>query len=309
MVKEYIDSKVLQEAYNESNAIIGKYIILEDFYPEDNAEITIKKDASTGKPVGNAIFQSGNARNRNGRIYVTEDLAREISCPRTIELLRTKNLFCEAGHPIDTSLQRQSTIDWRNSNCKILALGMNGNDVVGTFTPSNTALGKAFEEDLREGVIPAFSLRALGSIKQTRLGAQVTDLRFITYDQVIYPSHSNAYMTDLIGESAALNESAMVELHSITESNNLNKIVPIEKLNESDSKSIAAFIKANSTNLKYVNEYFDFKYDKIEINDKGTKVILKEAGSNNLLEVNIESYIHNELMNYSARISEFYRNI
>lgn len=313
MTKEYFDSSVLLEAYNESRNIIGKYLILEDFYPEDNAEVKIEKSPRTGKPVGHAIFQSGNARNRNGRIYVTEDLGREISCPRTIELLRTGNLFCEAGHPIDTSLQRQSTIDWRNANCKILNLEMQGNDVVGNFTPSNNALGEAFSKDLVvDHMIPAFSLRALGSIKQTRLGAQVTDLRFITYDQVIYPSHSNAYMTELVSESATsklINEAAPIValFDEIKEANNLNKIVPIGKLDETDSAAVVDFVKNNSNNLKFVNEYFDFKYDKIEINDKGTRVILKEAGCNNILSVNIESYIHNELMNYNAKIAEMYR--
>ena len=306
MVREYIDSRVLQEAYNESKSIVGKYLILEDYYPEDNAEIKIEKHPTTGKPVGRAIFQSGNARNRNGRIYVTEDLDREFKCPRTVELLRTGNLFCEAGHPLDVSLQRQATIDWRNSNCKILTLGMEGNDARGTFTPSNTPLGEAFAKDLViDHVIPAFSLRALGSIKQTRLGAQVVDLRFITYDQVIYPSHPNAYMTELVGESGnSIQESVNVSL--LNYDTNRNKMIPIETLDENNSESIANFVKANSNNLKFVNEYFDFKYDKIEISNNGSNVILREAGCQNILIVNLESYIHNELMNYSSAVSDFY---
>ena len=296
---------VLNEAWRTSNEPIGKYIINEDFNPDTvPTKMDITKDPKTGKPVGRAIFQSGGVRNRNGRIYATEDLDREIHCTRTLELLRTKNLFCEAGHPIDTSLQRQSTIDWRNSNCKILTLETVGNNIEGLFTPSNTQLGKAFAEDLLEGVIPAFSLRALGSIRQTRLGAQVTDLRLITYDQVIYPSHSNAYMTELLGESASLiptktefytktvTESGIVAIIDSTG----NRLLPAEPLKE--AKQIEDFIKNNSNNLKYINDYFGTTLENVIITPNGAKVSLAEAGTNNKIEVALENYIHCELLNY-----------
>ena len=303
-VLEYYNAKLLQEAWNSANTPIGKYIILEDFINDDPKPIVVKKDTLTGKPVGHAIFQSGGVRNRNGRIYAIEDLVREIKCARTLELLRTKNLFCEAGHPIDTSLQRQSTIDWRNSNCKILTLENVGNNIEGEFTPSNTELGKAFALDLLEGVIPAFSLRALGSIRQTRLGAQVTDLRFITYDQVIYPSHSNAYMTNLVNESAGeITESVKVLFEGV----NSNMIIPIEPLNESDIASITSFVQNNSNNLKYINDYFNTHLSNIIITPNGSKVFLKENNSNNSIEVNLEYYVYGELMNYSEKIKDIYQ--
>lgn len=296
---------VLQEYWRTSDEPIGKYIINEDFFNGDNADIKVVKDKSTGKPVGHAIFQSGGVRNRNGRIYVTEDLDREIHCSRTLELLRTKNLFCEAGHPIDTSLQRQSTIDWRNSNSKILTLDTVGNNIEGNFTPSNTDLGKAFEQDLLEGTIPAWSLRALGSIRQTRLGAQVTDLRFITYDQVIYPSHSNAYMTELLKESTTtpLDESASIFI----ESNGLNRMIPINEMKEEDD--VKNFIMNNSNNLKYINDYFGTKFESVTISPKGSKVLVSENGTDNKISVNLEYYIHNELMNYVQSMNEFYNNL
>lgn len=308
---EILTREALNEAWRTSNEPIGKYIINEDFNPDTlPAKMEITKDAKTGKPVGKAIFQSGGVRNRNGRIYAIEDLDREIHCTRTLELLKTKNLFCEAGHPIDTSLQRQSTIDWRNSNCKILTLETVGSNIEGLFTPSNTQLGKAFAEDLLEGVIPAFSLRALGSIRQTRLGAQVTDLRLITYDQVIYPSHSNAYMTELLGESAGLipdktefytktiSESGIVAIVDSTG----NRLLPAEPLKE--SKQIEEFIKNNSNNLKYINDYFGAYFENITITPNDTKITLAEAGTNNKIVVPVEKYIHCELLNYVDKLTK-----
>ena len=300
--KDYYSNSVLLEAWNESNAPIGKYIINEDFN-EENTTVEVTKDPRTGKPVGHAIYQSAGVRNRNGRIYGNEDLTREVYCPRTKELLRTKNLFCEAGHPIDTSLQRQSTIDWRNSNCKILTLDMVGNNVEGTFTPSNTPLGKAFEEDLREGTIPAFSLRALGSIRQ------VTDLRMITYDQVIYPSHSNAYMTNLVNESTDIvTEQSILTEASINQG--LNRIIPVKPLviTEAERPDLVNFIKNNSNNLRFINDYFGTKFENVTITPNGSTVTVQEVGTNNHIVMNLEYYIQAELMNYASNIGYYYSN-
>ena len=294
---EILNSEALLEAWRTSNEPIGHYIINEDFDPSTLPDkMDIQKDTRTGKPLARAIFQSGGVRNRNGRIYMTEDLDREIHANRTQELLRTKNLFCEAGHPIDTSLQRQSTIDWRNSNCKILTLEMNGNNVEGIFTPSNTQLGKAFAEYLLEGVIPAFSL--------TRVGAQVADLRLITYDQVIYPSHSNAYMTELLGESASIFKSEPIKEASILLYDGVNRIIPMEELKEAGA--IQDFINNNSNNIRYINSYFGAKLESVKITPSGTKVILAEDNSKNKIEVAIEKYVHNELMNYASSIKDAY---
>lgn len=296
------NTELLQEAWRTSDAPIGKYIINESFDPNTVPDkMELKKDPQTGKPIGRAIFQSGNTLNRNGRIYDTNDLIRETTCNRTQELIRTKNMFCEAGHPIDTSLQRQSTIDWRNSNCKILSFDNNGNDIGGLFTPSNTQLGKAFQEDLLEGVIPAFSLRALGSIRQTRLGAQVTDLRLITYDQVIYPSHSNAYMTELLRNSV---NPQMMESAILVETSD-SRIIPIEPLTE--SAAIKDFIMFNSNNIKYINDYFGTKFESVKVTPNGTKVTLAEDSSNNKIIVDLENYVHCELMNYCQKINELYK--
>ena len=83
--------------------------------------------------------------------------------------------------------------------------------------------------------------------------------------------------------------SSLVELGTpVTES---GIIIPI--VNE----SIIKFIQAESSNLKFVRECFDFAYDRITVNESGTKVLLT-TNEGDTLVVNIENYIHNELMNY-----------
>ena len=51
---------------------------------------------------------------------------------------------------------RQQTIDPKCSVARILSLEMNGTLVQGTFTPTNTPLGLAYNQEILEGVIPGF---------------------------------------------------------------------------------------------------------------------------------------------------------
>ena len=274
----------------EPNKNIG-YIILEGA-PEFETKIDIKPKGygHTNKIIAETIFQSANVRNRNGRWYPGEELQREVTCPRTLELISKKALKSECGHPLSTELSRQSVIWEPNCSCIILSLEMYGNDIKGTFTTTSNGLGKALNEEVLDGYVPAFSLRALGNIQQTRNGAEVHNLKMITYDQVIYPSHPNAYMTKLLSESAMMTSTNLDD--KVQESTNESFVVPIT------NEKIIDFIKSSSENLKFMQECYDFAYDRIEVDKKKSNVVLttKEGA---IMVVNLENYIHNELMNYA----------
>ena len=53
-------------------------------------------------------------------------------------------------------------------------------------------------------------------------------------------------------------------------------------------------------NLKFIKECFDFVYKDIVVNEKGTKVFLT-TNEGDTMVVPIESYVHNELMNYASK--------
>ena len=184
-------------------------ILMEDFdiiTPTASGSTPFKDDIkfhSKDRIIGYGILQAADERNRNGRIYRRSDLEREVNAPRQRELMDTGTMLGHAGHPLSSELIVQQTIDPKLCCVRFHKLWMEGDKVMAYFEGTNNELGKTFDADLRIGVKPAFSLRALGTIKATPQGAVVENLKMITYDHVIYPSHRGAYTTGVINESAA----------------------------------------------------------------------------------------------------------
>nr|DAY70934.1 MAG TPA: Prohead core protein serine protease [Caudoviricetes sp.] len=281
------------------------YILNESSVCMENVDIREDKNDRT-RVTGMGILQTGNEKNRNGRIYRTADLAKEIAAPRQQELLAAKQMCGEAGHPIGadaSSLVRQQTIDPTKICVRYLKLWMEGDNVMGTFQGTNNALGEAFDKDLRQGVLPAFSLRALGTISSTPQGAVVENLKMITYDYVIYPSHPHAYTKGVINESAGIasavksnftmNSSMDGTRSFIKEFSNKDVVNAITSMRE----SAVDYIKDKSHNFKLLQECYDMtNYDTIDIISPH-KIALTEAGKNTII-MNVEDYIANEIQNY-----------
>ena len=272
------------------NSNIG-YIICESTSEPLGTVVTPKE--LNGKVIAECILQTADERNRNGRYYAEEELFPQITAPRTVELLESGTLKAEMGHPLQKDLQRQSTIDDTRTCARFLKLWTEGKNVMAHVVATNNELGKAFDADLREGIKPAWSLRALGSVHQTKRGCEVRNIRIITWDNVIYPSHQGAYTQRLLTESTVLdcNDQTLNESNGITPE---GIVIPI--INE----DVVRFIQSESSNLKFVRECFDFAYSGIRVNESGSKVILT-TNEGETIVVNLEAYIHNSLMNYAAQ--------
>lgn len=261
--------------------------------------------------VAKGILQTGNTQNRNGRKYQTQDLAREIAAPRQKELLRTGNMLGEAGHPMTQDLMRQQTIDPKFTCVRYLDFWMEGDNVMGKFKGTNNELGNAFDMDLREGILPAFSYRALGTVEETAAGSIVTNLKMITYDYVIYPSHPTAYTSGLVSESA-LGTSSMF-------TSNIINLVPAERIDATKS-FISTFtneqvvdqirrmnecgaidyIKDKSNNFNLLKECFDLtKASNIDI-IATDKISITESSVGTIV-MDIDDYIMKEILQYTKR--------
>lgn len=241
--------------------------------------------------IAEGVLQEAEEENRNGRCYLHDDLFREIQCPRTLELLRTGNMKAENGHPMDSSMIRQQTIDPNNTVAKFLKIWMDGNKVMGQFKGTNGAKGQEFDEDLREGELPSWSLRALGSLANKGGRNVVENLRIITWDRVIYPSHPGAYTTRIISESVG---------------NSLN--MTMEKVNESGvlipvtDDSVLSYIKQESANIKSLLNQIDFMYESTSlINGNQVRLIAKNGDT---FVVNLENHITNEIQNYCIGLNK-----
>lgn len=269
---------------------------------ETPSEMSVVSD-NNGRLTIETILQDLEVKNRNGRWYGLSDFKPQITCERTTELIKTKNLFGEAGHPMTTELSRQQNIDLNNIAHNITKLWLEGNLVKAHTHGTPNAQGKLFNDLILEGTIPSFSLRALGTVENTRRGAEVKNIKLITYDWVVFPSHKKAYMQKILGESYeddTLNESLKYMDASID-----NKLI----MNESESgilvpitnESVIDYVKTESANINVVKESLDFLYENISIIDNGQRVLMSDNNGNSFV-INLESYITNEIMNYCYKM-------
>ena len=274
------------------------YILNESFIP-GFSETNIIREDKEGRLVAEANLQTADELNRNGRIYPEEELFPQLVCPRTKELLEAGYFRGEMGHPLSNELVRQQTIDDTRTCVQFLKLWTEGKIVKGLYRGTNNAFGKAINEDLKDGCKPAFSLRALGTIFKVPRGNMVKNLRIITYDCVIYPSHPGAYTHNILNESVQVEEKKS-HLQTLAESVNIdyyNDILNEGKVVSFTHNDITNFIMDESANFKYIKENFDFIYDSISLDESGKRVILDTKEGNKLI-VNLEKHIQNEIMNY-----------
>jgi hypothetical protein len=255
-----------------------------------SAEVTNVVGNTSGKIIAEGIIQTADERNRNGRFYPKEELFPQLVAPRTLELLNAGYLRAEMGHPLSKELIRQQTIDDTRTCARFLKLWTEGLNVWARFTGTNNEHGKAFMADLAEGCKPAWSLRALGSIENTRRGAEVRNLKVITWDQVIYPSHPGAYTQRIVSESAGVRD---------FDTKGESLIIPLT------NKQVLNYIRSESANLKFMTECFDFMYDSININESNSTVTLT-GKDGDIMVVNLETHIHNEIMNYCSEVASYF---
>ena len=237
--------------------------------------------------IAEGIVQTADERNRNGRWYDHTELFPQLTAPRTVELLNAGYLRAENGHPLSKELVRQQTIDGKLCCAQFMKFWTNGMDVWAQFKGTNNELGEEFDSDLRDGCLPAWSLRALGTVENTKRGAEVRNLKLITYDNVIYPSHPGAYTKRVLSESASLEDRL--------DARGKGLLIPIT------NDSVLSYIKAESCNFKSIRESFDLLYDDISLVENGSSVQLTDK-TGNIIVVNLEAHIHNEIMKYCSLV-------
>lgn len=266
------------------------YVICEGDDIASEAQIVSE---NSKRVLAEGVLQVAERQNRNGRVYLHDDLYREVYCPRTKELLAAGYMRGEAGHPMSQDLARQQTIDPANVCVKYTKIWMDGNTVMGQFRGTNNALGEAFDADLRDGDKPAFSLRALGTLKSIGGRNIVQGLRIINWDNVIYPSHPEAYTTRVVAESAKLNSTISGRDHdnSLSSINTTGILIPIT------NSAVMSYLKSESARVSSLLEQFDIFYESAKIVNNGKDVQLTSKNGD-IFVVNLENHIQNEIQDY-----------
>ena len=250
----------------------------------------IKTDRRSNRVIGEGILQEANEKNRNGRWYSDTELFPQLTAPRTLELLNSGNLRAENGHPLSKELVRQQTIDPEKTVAIFLKLWTEGNLIKAWFRGTNDARGEEFNQDLLDGFSPSWSLRALGTIQNTKRGAEVRGIKLITWDRVIYPSHPRAYTSGIVSESAQIQQESSLYIKK----DDCGLIVPIT------TPSVVNYITSESANFKTIKETFDLMYDNITLEANGSQVQLTDKDGT-VVRVFIEDYIHDEIMNEALK--------
>jgi hypothetical protein len=271
-------------------------IIIETAPPDVDDKVRAKVVGEEyGYLVVEAILQDMNKKNRNGRFYATEELAPQVTCKRTQELINSGNFKGENGHPMSKDLVRQQTIDPNNVVCKFLKVWVDGDLIKAQVTATVDGVGDSFEKCVRAGELPSYSMRSLGSLTTTSRGAEVKNIRLITWDRVIFPSHEVAYTCEngvyVPEQKEIVAEGSRIYL----DENDKGIVIPFDK------QKVINYVKSESKNLQTVKESMECFFDTIDIVESGKKVMMKAADGNTLI-INLEDYISNEIMDYCSGI-------
>ena len=277
------------------------YIINESLEDAISFDI-VDENKTTGFVTAEGIIQQAGKMNRNRRYYTQEDLHKEIYSDRLRELITTGNFKGEAGHPLDMNLSRQQKVDPTLEQVWYTKVWMDGDYVKAQFRGTNNELGKAFNEDLKCGQKPSFSLRSLGSIRIVNGKSNVTNLRIITYDRVYYPSYDNAYTERIVSESTGCSS------HSYPYEEYLNSMGNKQVIEES-ADSIAPILNKDVTDLLLRESYSfnqiceDFSpiYKSIKLSDDKKKVVMVDESYNTII-VPIDRYVTNKIDEFCSRL-------
>ena len=277
------------------------YIINESLENAISFDI-VDENKTTGFVTAEGIIQQAGKMNRNRRYYTQEDLHREIYSDRLRELITTGNFKGEAGHPLDMNLSRQQKVDPTLEQVWYTKVWMDGDYVKAQFRGTNNELGKAFNEDLKCGQKPSFSLRSLGSIRIVNGKSNVTNLRIITYDRVYYPSYDNAYTERIVSESTGSSSPSYPYEEYLNSMGNKQVI-------EESTDSIAPILNKDVTDLLLRESYSfnqiceDFSpiYKSIKLSDDKKKVVMVDESYNTII-VPIDRYVTNKIDEFCSRL-------
>ena len=139
-------------------------------------------------------FLQGNIKNRNGRVYRTETLAREVARYND-QYVQTGRALGELGHPDGP------TVNLDRVSHNIISLRQEGNNFIGKAKLLDTPMGNIAKSLIGEGVKLGVSSRGVGSISETKQGYKLVGEDFMlatAADIVADPSAPDAFVQGIM---------------------------------------------------------------------------------------------------------------
>jgi len=191
------------------------------------------------------IFLQGNQKNRNGRVYRTETLAREVGRYNE-QYVDSGRALGELGHPDGP------TVNLDRVSHKIVSLRQEGNNFIGKAKLLETPMGKIAKNLLDEGVKLGVSSRGVGSLKETREGYKLVGEDFMlatAADIVADPSAPDAFVQGIMeGKEWVMVDGILREQQIKDTVSTINNLVTSRQLEEKKMELFQNFL-SNLWNL------------------------------------------------------------
>jgi hypothetical protein len=167
-------------------------LLITEVFNED-CEVLVEANENGSKShYINGIFMQGDIKNRNGRVYPSTVLEKEMNRYNE-QFVKTKRALGELGHPDGPQINGD-----RVSHL-ITEMKRDGNNFVGKAKILGTPMGNIVKTFIDEGVKIGVSTRGLGSVKQKDGIMEVqNDFHLATVDVVTDPSGPDCFVQGIM---------------------------------------------------------------------------------------------------------------
>jgi len=204
-----------------------------------NVKIITEGKGSNKKLYIEGVFLQGNIKNRNGRMYPVETLAREVNRYNEAFVGKGRALG-ELGHPDGP------TVNLDRVSHKITSLVQEGDNFKGKAQLLNTPMGKIASSLLDEGVMLGVSSRGVGSLREDRNGCKVVGEDFMlatAADIVADPSAPDAFVSGIMeGKEWIWDGGILREQQAAQTQKRINTLVDEKRLEEKKLELFGDFL-------------------------------------------------------------------
>jgi len=183
------------------------------------------------------VFMQADIKNRNGRIYPVETLAKEVR-RYSKEFIEKKRAFGELGHPDGP------TVNLERVSHMITSLKPEGKNFIGEAKIMDTPYGKIVKNLIDEGAVLGVSSRGMGSIQQQG-GRNMVGKDFYlatAADIVADPSAPDAFVEGIMEGKEWVWDNGMLKSVTVEQYKSEIQKAKREELAEVKSKVFANFI-------------------------------------------------------------------
>jgi len=199
----------------------------------ENVEVIVESRNGKKQLYIEGIFLQGDIKNRNGRMYPSETLAKEVGRYNEQFVAKGRALG-ELGHPDGPSINLDRV------SHKITSLRQEGTNFVGRAQILSTPMGNIAKSLLDEGVKLGVSSRGMGSLREDRNGIKIVGEDFMlatAADIVADPSAPDAFVNGIMeGKEWVWDGGILREKYAEKTYKTINTLVDQRRLEENKLK-------------------------------------------------------------------------